>query len=129
MAPMPIGTLPDTVPTLLPMLLILQWLISLDWFTDTEFVNDLYQFTGTDTCRHTSLSLPLAQDTDFFATYCRSFCICMHNFATIMMATLVQVPPSVLPALPGNRVPAQAGEEKLAGGPCFTESLLPSSST
>ena len=116
MAPVPIGTLPDTVPTLLPMLLILQWLISLDWFTDTEFVNDLYQFTGTDTCRHTSLSLPLAQDTDFLATYCRSFCICMHNFATIMMATLVQVPPSVLPALPGNRVPAQAGAEKLAGG-------------
>ena len=97
------------VPTLL---LILQWLTSLDWSTD----NDLYQLTGTQTCRHTSLSLPLAQDTDFFAAYCRSFCVCMHNVATIMMATLVQVPSSVLPALPGNRVPAQAGAEKLAGG-------------
>ena len=56
MAPVPIGTLPDNVPTLLP-LLLLQWLIALDWSTDTEFVNDLYQFTvnnclSTD-CRRT----------------------------------------------------------------------------
>ena len=84
-----------TVPTLLPLFLILQWLTSLDWFTDTELVSDLYQFTGTHTCRHFSLSLPLAQNsTGTLATHCRfNFARSMHN--ELAMTIILEFPTSV----------------------------------
>ena len=108
MVPMPIGILLDNVPTLL---LILQWVTA--WYIDTAIV--FYQFIGTQTCRHTSLSLPLAQDTDFLATQCRfNFACSMHN--ELAVTIILEFPTSVLPALHGNRVPAQAGAEKLARG-------------
>ena len=111
-----------TVPTLLPLLLILQWLTSLDWFTDTAFVNDLYQFTGTHTCRHTSLSLPLAQNStaslaSHYGFHFAAASACTNEFTIAMMTIiLVQVPPRVLPSLRGPVCPARAGAEKLAGG-------------
>ena len=99
------------LPTVSTLLLILQWITA--WYTDTAIV--FYQFTGTQTCRHTSLSLPLAQDTDFLATHCRfNFACSMHN--ELAVTIILEFPTSVLPALPGNRVPAQAGAEMLAGG-------------
>ena len=103
-----------TVPTLL---LILQWITA--WYTDTAIV--LYQLTGTQTCQHTSLSRPLAQFTaslSLATDYGFYFAACiMHDAFTIaiIIAALASVP-RVYPALPGNRVPAQAGAEKLAGG-------------
>ena len=101
-----------TVPTLLPLLLILQWLTPLDWSTD----NGLYQFTGTQTCRHTSLSLPLAQNStaSLAIHYGLNFACSMHK--ALAMTIVLEFPPRVLPALPGNRVPAQAGAEILAAG-------------
>ena len=137
-------TLPDTVPTspllgarpihdrsisqlafiVLGLFTILQWLIcQLDWSIDTEFVNDLYQFTGTHTCRHTSLSLTrLAQFTaSFFLATCYRFnvaaaCINATIIIMIVVAILEQVPTSVLRDLRGKRVPAHAGAQQLAGG-------------
>ena len=111
-----------TVPTLLPLLLILQWFTTLDWFTDTEFVNDLDQVTGTRTCRHTFLSLPLAQNSTaslatHYGFHFAAAPACTNDF-TIAMVTiiLVQVPPRVFPSLRGPVFPARAGAEKLAGG-------------
>ena len=80
-----------------------------------------YQFTGTDTCRHTSLSLPLAENsTASLATHYGFHCAAciMHNAFTIAMITiiLVQLPPRVLPSLRGPVCPARAGAEKPAGG-------------
>ena len=116
------NTLPDTVPTL-PLLVILHWLTAKDWSCDTATVNDLYQFTGTHTCRHTSLSLThLAQFTaSFFLATCYRFnvaaaCINATIIIMIVVAILEQVPTSVLRGLRGKRVPAHAGAQQLAGG-------------
>ena len=96
-----------TVPTLL---LILQWITA--WYSDTAIV--VYQLTGTPTCRHTSLSLPLAQFTAAslsLATYYRfNFAAASTNAAimaimTIVTTTLAQVPSRVLGGLRGDRVP------------------------
>ena len=114
------NTLPDTVPIILPLLVILQWLTAKDWSYDTATVNDLYQFTGTHTCRHTSLSLThLAQFTASLATDCGFYfaaCI-MHNASTIaIIMAMLESAPRVLPALHGNHVPSHAGIHELAGG-------------
>ena len=111
-----------TVPTLLPvfvptwLLLILQWLTSLDWSTVTE----LYQFTGTDTCRHTALSLPLAQNsTASLATnygfHFAAASACTNEITIAMMTViLAQVPLRVFPCLHRPVCPARTGAEKLA---------------
>ena len=127
------GTLPDTVPTVLPVpdkrlisliaftvlgfSTILHWQFSLDWSYDTATVNDLYQFTGTHTCRHTSFSLThLAQFAAFlsltthYGIHFVTAAACTNAFTmAIITITLVQVPTSVLPSLPGKNVPPAQG--------------------
>ena len=132
------NALPDTVPTspllgarpihdrsisqlaftVLGFFTILHWLTAKHWSQDTETVNDLYWHT----CRHTSFSLThLAQFTASLSLtthYGVHFACIMHNAFTIaiIMITLVSVPPSGSRGLRGNRVPAHAGTQQLAGG-------------
>ena len=135
------NALPDTVPTspllgarpihdrsisqlafiVLGLFTILQWLTAKDWSYDTATVNDLYQFTGTHTCRHTLSLTHLAQFTAsfFLTTYYRfNFAAACTNatITTIMVATLASVPSRVYPPLRGTRCPAHAGGSELAGG-------------
>ena len=81
-----------TVPTLLP-LLLLQWLVVLDWPTDTESINDLYQFTvnnclSTD-CRRT-LHIVSAQFTNKFISLL-SFSLFALPCIASLLASLMQL--------------------------------------
>ena len=109
MAPVPIGTLPDNVPTLLP-LLLLQWLIALDWSTDTEFVNDLYQFT-VNNCLSTYCRLctftTLAQQTKLVSLNLLFSCIAS------LLASLMHL----LTFLPGPS--PGVGEKRRSGSPFY----------
>ena len=93
----------------------------LEWPNDTESVNDLYQLTGTHTCRHTSLSLPLVQNSIvFFVAFCvfvAAASACTHVLTIAIITTvLASVPSRVLSSLLGHHSPTRAGFEKLAGG-------------